>query len=417
MIVIYNILQFLLAPLLLFVILFSSTDKKEIFEKLGIGFQCRPKKIYRKTFWFHTDSAREIISSVPLLVGLKRIYPDAEIFFSTTSRQLHYYVKLYVDTYIDHHIPFPFDIRWVVQRWIRLIEPDLFLMLNSYVWPNMTSCLHGKKVPTMLINGRITPPIQSNFKRFGFFFRPFLQKTDLLCMQTVNDRQKLIQLEGNRIDSKVIENLTFAGALYRTATKKQELSFILPPHKKLIVAGSTHFKEEEIILRSVVKLQETIADCYLVIAPSDIQRGAEIHKLASDMNLTANRRSQINVGGKDLFILDTLGELNTVYSHADIAIIGGSLIPAGGHNPVEAAIYGIPVIFGGHMKDYFEISVELMQAGGAIMVRDQKELEANLMSLLTNPSWHAKKGAAAKSYIDSKQGIVSKYIDLVKGML
>ena len=135
------------------------------------------------------------------------------------------------------------------------------------------------------------------------------------------------------------------------------------------------------------------------------------------MGFTANCRSQINAGGKDLFIMDTPGELNRAYSIADIAFVGGSMVPEGGHNPVEPAIYGIPVLFGQYMENYFDISGELMQAGGGIMVRDQIDLMSNLEALLKNPEWLQKKGTAARDYCLTKQGVIAKHLSVIQELL
>lgn len=416
MTILYNTLQLLLSPLLFFFFFLPKNRAKNL-RRLGIGIHCRPKKIGRRTFWVHAQSISEITTSLPLILGLKQNYPDAEIFFSTLNDEGEKLAKSVLSGSVDHFILLPIDFRFIVSRFIRLIEPDLFVLANKDLWPNILGCMKKKQIPTMIVNCSISAQVNTSYNRFAFFFKPLLASFTALCVHTDNDRQKLINLGVDKSRIHTLANLKFDTAIFSSTLLKHPLHFTLPENRIFIIAGSTHEGEDEIILHCFKKLQIEFPSIYLIIAPHNRKRGAAIHKLANNMGLTANRRSQINAGGKDLFILDTFGELNRVYGLADIAFVGGSLTAAGGHNPIEPAIYGIPVLFGRHMEDFFEISAELMHAGGAIMVRDQIELMSNFESLLRNPEWLQKKGNAAREYSQSKMGVVAKHLAVVKKML
>lgn len=416
MTILYNILQLLLSPLL-FVFLFYPKNRPQNLRRLGIGLHCRPKKIGRRTFWIHAQSISEITSSLPLIKGLKQDYPDAEVFFSTVNCEGEELAKSILTDTVDHFILLPIDIRFIVNRFLRLIEPDLFILVNTDLWPNILGCMRKKQIPTMLVNCRISVQAHKSYKRYAYFFKPLFASFTALCVQTDNDRLKLIELGVDKSRIHTLANLKFDTALYSSSLQKHSLPFSLPENKHLLVAGSTHEGEDETILHCLKKLQNEFPDIYLIIVPHNSTRGAAIHILAKEMGLTANRRSQINVGGKDLFILDTFGELNRVYSRADIAFVGGSLVSEGGHNPIEPAIYGTPVLFGRHMEDFFEISGEMMHAGGAIMVRDQIELMSNLEALLRNPEWLRKKGTAAREYSQTKIGVVANHLSIIKELL
>ncbi len=416
MIFLYNILQLLLSPLL-FLFLILSSNRPQNLLRLGLGFHCRPKQIGRKTFWFHADSASEISSSRLLIKGVKQIYPDTEIFLSTINTENVNTARNILDGVADHIIISPLDIRFVVNRFLRLIEPDLFILVNSRLQFHLPGCCLAKKTPFILVNFRISTQQNTVYNRFDFVFKPLFANVDKICVQTNNDRQKLIQLGVNQNILHTLGNLTFDTALYAAVQRKRTISFSLPKNKLLLVAGATHEEEEEIILQCFQKLQTAFPGIYLIIVPYKSERGAAIHSMAKSMGLTANRRSQINAGGKDLFIIDSPGELNRAYSLADIAFVGGSMVAGGGHNPIEPAIYGIPVLFGHHMENYFDITGELMQAGAGIMVRDQIELLSNLEALLKNGEWRKKKGAAARDYCQSKQGVIAKHLSVIQEAL
>ncbi len=385
--------------------------------RLGFGFHCRSKQIGRKTFWIHANSSSEISSSLLLIKGAKQRYPDTEIFFSTSTLENENIAYDLLGDVADHIILSPFDNRFVINRFIRLIEPDLFILVNTRLQFNLPTCLHAKSIPLILVNYQISSQQYKTYNRFAFIFKPLFFSVDKICVQTHNDRQKLIQLDVHPDSLHILGNVSFDAALYGAALKKQKISFSLPENSFLLVAGATHEEEEEIILQCFKKLQSEFPGVYLIIAPENSERGPAIHWMAKDMGLVGNLRSQINAGGKDLFILDSSGERNRAYSLADIVFVGGSMVAGGGHNPVEPAIYGIPVLFGHHMQNYFEISGELMQAGAGIMVRDQIELMSNLEALLRNPEWRQKKGAAARAYCQSKQGVIASHLSVIQEIL
>ncbi|HIQ38375.1 MAG TPA: hypothetical protein EYH36_10360, partial [Desulfocapsa sulfexigens] len=296
-------------------------------------------------------------------------------------------------------------------------KPDLFILVETDFWPGILTTLKKQSIPSLLVNGRISEKSMRSYKRFPFFFRPLFANFQTLSVQNEKDKDNLISLGIDHRQIETLGNLKYDTILYSSSTKNQPLSFALPEHTKLFVAGSTHDGEEEIILQSYKQLKETYPGLYLVIAPRNILRGKAIQSIAADMDLQANCRSRINAGGKDLFILDTIGELNITYSHADYAFVGGSLVKQGGHNPIEPAVFAVPVLYGPHMDDFLEISEQLITAGGAIKVQNRNELTAVLEQLLTDDSYNQKTGNAAQKFIHSQQGVIKRHLQLIKCML
>ena len=272
MIILYNTLQLLLSPLLL-AFLFLSKSRPQNFRRLGIGFHCRPKQIGRRTFWIHAQSISEITSSLPLITGIKKDYPDAEIFFSTLNCEGEELAKSILAYTVDHFILLPLDIRFVINRFLRLIEPDLFVLVNADLWPNILGCMKKKQIPTMLVNFRISVQSNKSYKRFAYFFKPLFASFAALCVQTDNDRQKLIELSVDKTRIHTLPNLKFDTAIHTSSLKQHSLPFTLPENKQLIVAGSTHADEDETILHCLKKLQDEFPDIYLIIAPNNKKIG------------------------------------------------------------------------------------------------------------------------------------------------
>lgn len=422
MITLYNILQFFLLPILILpwavLIMLVPEYRLRTMRRLGIGLQSgAKKKTKQKTIWLHALSVGEVTSALPLISGLRKKMPETKLVFSVTSQAGAETAQKLLHDKVDRIIPFPFDILPVIKRFIRIIRPDLFILVETDFLPNIIFTLKQQNIPTLLVNGRISEQSFRFYQRFSFFFKPLFANFQTLSMQTEKDKDKLINLDIDHRQIEALGNLKHDTALYSASGRHQPLSFGLPTYQHLLVAGSTHEGEEKILLQSYRQLKKEHPLLYLIIAPRIISRGKEIQTLAATMDLAANRRSQINAGGKDLFILDSLGELNSVYSHADVAFVGGSLVNKRGHNPIEPASYSIPVLFGTHMENFSEISDALLQAGGAIRVRNQNELTAVLQNILQDDQLHQKMGAAARACISSRQGVVERHIKLIQEML
>jgi len=182
--------------------------------------------------------------------------------------------------------------------------------------------------------------------------------------------------------------------------------------KYLWVAGSTHSGEEEILLRAYKKLREDY-DLSLIIAPRNIERGAEIASLAADFGFKPVRRSEGVRGGGDLVVLDTLGELAGVYKEADFAFIGGSLVRERGHNPLEPAVFAKPVVFGPHMEDFAEIADDLLKVGGAVRVDDEDALALIISKWISNEKERLAAGTKAAGLVKEQRGVTERYVELV----
>lgn len=421
MIILYSIAQFVILSLLVLpltaIILLVPKYRMRTLQRLGLGLSLTGKKKNQKTIWVHALSVGEVTSALPLIAGLREAMPHVRLVFSASTRSGARLSEQILHTQVDHFIAFPLDFLPVVRRFIRIIEPDLFILVETDFWPAILYSLKRENIPSLLVNGRISEKSFLSYQRLSFLFRPLFASIQTLSMQTERDKDNLISLGIDHRQIETLGNLKYDTALYSSATKRQVISFNLPEYSSLLVAGSTHEGEEEVLLQSYQALREHHPGSYLIIAPRDISRGRDIQKLAATFNLQANCRSQINAGGKDLFILDTIGELNKVYSHASIAFVGGSLVPQGGHNPIEPAIFAVPVLFGPHMEDFSEISRQLLRVGGAIMVQNAAELTTEFQKMTQSPSFLLETGLAARTFVTEQQGVVQNHLHLIEAML
>lgn len=421
-IILYNIIQ-LLALLLLLPLLaawaLAPKYRSRIAGRLGIALpELSPKQEGRPRIWIHALSVGEVASSLPLVRAIRTALPHSEIIFSTTTRSGADYARRMADQ-IDLFVPFPLDFYWTVKKFISHLSPDLFILIETDFWPNILWQLSRRKVPCLLANGRIT---EHSFKAYGwaaFLFGPLFNSFTCLSMQIEEDARRMMGL-GVAAD-KVVScgNLKYdlPQSVGRQGTKSlTRAEFNLPTEGPLLVAGSTHAGEEEIIIKAFKQLLGNYPDLSLIIAPRDVNRSNEIAGLISKSGLTCTQRSRRTTGEEAILLLDTLGELSQVYALANIAFVGGSLVPEGGHNPLEPAVFGKPILFGLHMQDFAEISLALLQAGAAkeITAWNIKDI---LNALLADKRLCLEMGEKAAGLIKKNQGAAERYLEIIKKLL
>lgn len=424
MLIFYNLIQLtflvLSLPFLLALVLLTPKYRLRTWQRLGFGLRTlveRKKKGAGKTIWVHGLSVGEVTSALPLVSGIRNRFPDAFLVFSAATRSGAKVAERLLADHIDVFIPFPLDILPVTAFFVRLIRPDLFILVETDFWPNFLSCLQRHNIPSLLVNGRISHQSMASYRRFSFFSKPIFRTFRHLCMQTETDRVNMIDLGVPDGRVHTLGNLKFDTPLITGNSQPQEAPIALPDDSLLLVAGSTHKGEEEIILAVYVRLRTTYPHLFLVIAPRDISRGKEIQGLAAAKGITGTCRSEGKRSGQKLLVLDTIGELANCYRFADIAFVGGSLLRLGGHNPIEPAVMGAPVLFGPHMEDFAEISQDLLTAGGAKMVGGEESLFQAVSIWLADARLRQDAGLAALRCVEKQQGVIERHLQLIHTLL
>lgn len=425
MILIYNFLQILLVvllfPALLAVVLFTAKYRKSIRLRLGFGLPdaAREKPAAKPRIWIHALSVGEVSSARALVRSLRHQYPAGFIIFSaSTSSGFAYASEVLADS-VDQLVSFPLDFLWSVERFIRRLQPDLFVLIETDIWPNFLSSLARHGVPAILVNGRMSGSSFQKYRRLNFLFAPLFRGFRYIAMQTVAD-ERLLKYFGVAEKRLVrLGNLKYGvlDEFTNPARSASPLSREDLADKRIWVAGSTHSGEEEIIFEVYRRLRISFPDLYLIIAPRNIARGAELAEMAVAADMAPVRRSMKNNLTGDLLILDTLGELASVYRLAEFAFIGGSLVRERGHNPLEPAVFAKGVIFGPHMEDFAEIADDLLSVGGAVQVKNSGDMLSILTKWLTNDESRAKAGRCAAQLVEEQRGVTDRHLNLIRQIL
>ena len=425
MIVIYNLIQLLglalLWPFLGLLVACRPKYRLRIPARLGLGLRVLAAAIPagRPRIWIHALSVGEVSSSLTLVHAIRRQYPDAVLLFSAATASGERYARAVPGLPVDLFIPFPLDISPVVRRFVQGVRPELFILVETDFWPNFLHRLAAENIPALLVNGRISQKSYSKYSFFQPFFLPMFNSFAALAMQRVEDVEKMVSLGVAAGKVKNLGNLKYDAMAPRirprqTGGRKERG---LPADRTILIAGSTHEGEEEIVCRVFQQLAVDFPRLFLVIAPRNIERGPAVLKLVRQKGLGASCRSAATRDDQQVLVLDTMGELAGLYRLADLAFIGGSLVAAGGHNPLEPAAAGVPVLFGPHMEDFADVVDDMLAAGCAVQVGNEEELAGRLRFYLANAAERKQRGEAAREFVEARRGVSMRHIDLIRQVL
>jgi 3-deoxy-D-manno-octulosonic-acid transferase len=389
----YNILLTLLSPLLILYFKYKGGQDIRYIgtmdERFGHYADSLRKVADARRIWVHTVSVGEVVGAMPLLRMIQARLPDYELVVSTTTvtgRQM--LQKNFPDMPTFY---FPFDFPWVARRTVNHIAPDALVLMETELWPNvMTQCAR-RDAPVMLLNGRVSERMAKAGGMVAGMYRWAFARITALGMQTPRDAERITALGAPRQLVTVVGNMKFDGLLTKPDFGKiQELrDTINPDARPLFVAGSTHPGEEAILCDVFRRVREHVPDLLMVVAPRHIERTDEVEGVFLIKDYNVQRRSRIKpqqiAVRPDVIILDTIGELRTLYAIADTCFVGGSLIERGGHNVLEPAACGKAPFYGPSMQNFLDSVEALEKGGGGRPVNSGVELAEHLIAAFKEP--------------------------------
>ena len=400
---IFTILYFLLRKLM-------NKSTEGFFAKLG--FFKTPADFKEKTIMFHGVSVGEVIALENLIKLARETFKDYKILITTGTKTGQDIAKKKYAGVADFVTYFPFDLPVCDKLFFKKIKPDIILMAETELWPFFAYYAKKNNVPLLLINGRISDDSFKTYKYFGWFFKHIFNCYDGIFTQSREDMEKMIKIGAPAGKTEVMKNLKFDIQKNTTPLdfKKGE--------EKILIAGSTHKGEDEIVLKTFCALKKEFKDLKLIIAPRHLTRTDSVSNLIKQTGFKYGFRSKKeDFSENDVILLDTLGELSRMYSVADIAFIGGSFNNTGGHNPLEATIYSKPVVSGPSVKNFKDIYWLLSRSDAAKVVKTQEELEGHIRKLLSDASFYSKASSDSTEIFESQKGAKDFVISKMKTIL
>jgi 3-deoxy-D-manno-octulosonic-acid transferase len=378
-----------------------------------------------ESIWIHAVSVGEALTARALAADLKARYPRLRLFLSTTTIAGQQVARKSLSN-VDAVFYFPFDWTFIVRRTLRLVRPRLFIMMETEIWPNLLRECRRSRIRTVMINGRISNRSYPRYRLIRPFIRQVLTNVDRFCVQSEESARRLIDLGANPAQVTVTGSLKFDSLEPPAATahgrpRERVLRFFqLSSSRTAIVAGSTLRGEEAAALRAFAPIKATMPGAMLILAPRQPERFGEVERLARDAGFVSVRRSELPIDAEpraDVVVLDTIGELAQLYQLATAVFVGGSLVDHGGHNILEPAIFGKPIVFGPYMHNFKEIAEAFLANDAAIQVQSERELDAALLALVTDPVRRARLGAAARALVAANRGAKTKTLEVIGELL
>ncbi|HAK54656.1 MAG TPA: 3-deoxy-D-manno-octulosonic acid transferase [Acidobacteria bacterium] len=377
------------------------------------------------SIWIHAVSVGEVLAARALLPELRECYPSLRLFMSTTTMTGQRLARQNLQG-LDGVFYFPFDLSFIVNRTLRLVRPKLFIMMETEIWPNLLRACRRQGVKTMLVNGRISARSFPRYRAIRPLFRHVLEQIDRYCAQGNESAQRLIDLGADPARVIVTGSLKFDSLEPPTARPALQSRdrvlryFRMSERRHVVVAASTLKGEEAPVLRAFARVKRSAADALLIIAPRHPQRFDDVVRLVESTGFSVARRTDLPIDSEprmDVVVLDTIGELARLYQVATVVFVGGSLVDAGGHNILEPAVFGKPIVFGPQMQNFQEIAEAFVASNAACQVRSEREFEEALMALLADPARRAGLGAAARALVESNRGAKQRSLSAIQDLL
>jgi len=371
-------------------------------------------------FWLHAVSVGETMAALGLVEALHRAYPELRVVFSTVTATGQRVARERV-TCADHVIYFPFDLPWMVRRVVRAVGPRFVVVMETEIWPNFFRELGRRDVPLCLANGRLSPSSFRGYRRVRWLMRRYLAPVRLFAMQSPGDGERVRAIGADPARVLVTGNLKYDEAAQPPAPASlAALAERLGPagDQPVWIAASTHEGEEEICLDAFQRLRHAASDLRLILVPRHPERVAAVETLLRGRGLEWLRFSQAQGSWQaPVLLVDEVGWLMRLFGRAQVAFVGGSLVATGGHNLLEPAAWGVPVVFGPHTFNFKDITTQIVEAGGGVPVADGDALYRETLALLQDPERRQAIGAAGKGVVAANGGALARTVAAIHRML
>ena len=425
MYILYNIILFaaaiIILPYFLLKIIFTGKYRQSLVQKLG-GRQTKMLANLKDgpRVWIHAVSVGEVTAAAPIVASLKMKRPEVEIIFSTSTETGQEMARKFVKG-AAAFIYFPLDIPYIVRKMIRLVKPDVFVLVETELWPNFLQVCKMRHIKALMVNGRISPRSYNKYRLTRLFWERILYNLNAAGMIAEIDAVRLQNIGMDSTKINVLGNAKYdaLAALVASALREEIARRCnARQNERFFVAGSTHEGEEKIIIHVYQELLKHHPEFKLIIVPRHIERTKDILGLLQQENFDdVVTLSDINKGRKRkderVIVVDVIGELFKVYSLASVVYCGGSLVPRGGQNILEAAAWGKVIFYGPSMEDFSAEKALMEEAGCGNTIRNEEELLQGIIQALENPAEMKRRGERGKAVVLANIGAAARYADLI----
>jgi 3-deoxy-D-manno-octulosonic-acid transferase len=367
----------------------------------------------KNSIWVHAVSVGEVKAVERLLERLRQQFPDKVLVVSTATPSGQQLARQRRDV-IDHAFYFPIDLPWCVRRAVDRVNPEMVIVAETEIWPNFLRACRARGARVVMINGRISDRSFGRYRLARRWLRRVFEDYTIIGMQSEMDRQRIEAIGADPRKVTVLGNLKY-DAVASSRSVDTALSAFLKEWKPLWIAASTMPGEEELILDAFKHLLPTHPDLKLLIAPRHPERFESVAEMIRAMGFNMARRSNLEAAPRSaILLLDTIGELAAVFQYATVVFIGGSLVPTGGHNVLEPARHGKPILFGPHMENFREISRMFLDAKAAVQIPEAASLAPAITRILSVPQHASELGRNAFAIVQQNMGATERVLRVLE---
>jgi 3-deoxy-D-manno-octulosonic-acid transferase len=414
----YIVIAYLLAPFVAGTLALRGFRNRGHWEgfsqRFGLG-----KALDRNSIWVHAVSVGEVQAAAPLVEALLARFPDIPLVLTTVTPTGRARAQALFKERVDVRYV-PIDLPGSVRRFFDRVRPRLAVILETEIWPNLYHRCGRLGVPLVLASARISPRSVNRYRLLVGLFRETLSHGIFIAAQSAEDAERFRSIGASADRTHVIGNIKFDfGYPPDIAARGHELRQMLGAARPIWVAGSTHAKEEEALVTAHARIRERFPNALLVLVPRHPPRFGDVASMLKEKGIRfVTRRSAATVTSEtEIYLLDTLGELPPFYAAGDVAFVGGSLVPIGGHNLLEPAALSLPIVAGPHNFNSADIAKLLVEGGAVRIVHDARETATVVAELLANPTVRAQMGASGRKAVDDNRGALERLMAFIEPLL
>ncbi|MCY4050425.1 MAG: lipid IV(A) 3-deoxy-D-manno-octulosonic acid transferase [Gammaproteobacteria bacterium] len=419
----YCFVLYLLSPILYFKLLLRISKDRQYLDRLsqrfgyGLNRSELTQKDHQPRIWIHAVSVGEVNAAIPLVNRICEKYPDFVIVLTTMTPTGAKQANDYLSDKI-RHCYLPYDFPGSVKRFVSSIQPAMAIFMETEIWPNYLAFCSKKRIPIIFANTRLSEKSYRRYRNFKRLISTSLSYVDEFAIQAQMDAGRLMKLgarkESIHITGNIKFDITISDKMKQAAL---HLRYCLGNQRPIWIAGSTHPQEEQQILDASSEIKKKCMDVLLILVPRHPERSSEILNKCMKNGFKTLLHSKLqNALSNDIDIIigDSMGELPMMIASSDVAFIGGSLVPVGGHNVLEASAVGVPVIFGPHMFNFQKISDQILAYGAGLQVENASELAETISKLLNDPTLRENYGELGQRFVDENRGAVERVFALIE---
>ncbi|MEM9530346.1 MAG: lipid IV(A) 3-deoxy-D-manno-octulosonic acid transferase [Pseudomonadota bacterium] len=415
----YTLVMYLMTPVILYRLVWRGLKARAYFWRWRERFGFFPDPGLASSIWVHAVSVGEFHAAVPMIRALMMRYPDEGFVITTvTPTGSEQVTRVLGDD--AFHVYLPYDLPAAINRFLDRTRPRLAVVMETEIWPNLFAVTSRRGIPMVVANARLSERSLQGYRPVRSLAANALNCATAVAAQTETDRERLRKLGGRPELLHVVGSLKFDLEL-PTDLKRvgQELRAKWGDSRLVIVAASTHEADDDAVLPAYQRLLSVHPDALLIIAPRHPERFSKVAARCRALGLKTHTRSEHRRARKrtQVFVLDTLGELMNYFAAADVAFVGGSIAQVGGHNVLEPAALGVPVLVGHHTFNFAEITELLLSRGGALRVADSAQLYERLQELAGDAGQRQRMGNSGLQLVQENRGALSRTLDLIQTAL